>query len=90
MSEDSTATDDFPHTVESSRAWMDSAAMFHRNEEYYRGLVCEIGRMFGDAAYTDDAGELHDSVLCAKVPELVREALEKRTRPIGGGTVLSS
>jgi hypothetical protein len=76
------AIDEFPHTVESSRAWMDTAAQFSRNEDYYRGLVVQIGEMLGDPAFTDDAGELHDSVLCAKVPALVREALAKRSRPM--------
>lgn len=72
------------HNEHTSRGWMESAAQFHRNEEYYRGLVEQIGEMLGDAAFTDDGGELHDSVLCAKVPELVRGALAKRTRPMGG------
>lgn len=49
-------------------AWMDSAAMFNRNSDFYRGIVVEIGEMFGEAAKT--------SVLALRVPELVREHLK--------------
>lgn len=77
-----------PGTVEQAIAerngWADSAAQFSRNEDYYRGLVVKIGEMIGDAAFTDDAGQLHDTVLCAKVPELVAEMIAKRTRPMFG------
>lgn len=76
------AIDEFPHTAETSRGWMETAAFHSRNEDYYRSLVVKIGEMIGDAAYTDDAGDLHDSVLCAKVPELVAEMIAKRTRPM--------
>lgn len=55
--------------------WIESAAMFHRNEEYYRGLVDQIGEMLGVDAYTADDGVIHDSVLRAKVPELVKQRL---------------
>jgi len=61
----------FPHTAESSAAWMDSAAVFSRNADFYRGIVVQIGEMFGDAAKTSDDGSLQDSVLALKVPGLV-------------------
>jgi hypothetical protein len=48
-----------------------------KNSEYYRGLVVEIGEKFGVAARTADDGSVADGVLCAKVPELVAEALRK-------------
>lgn len=51
--------------------WYDTAAQHFRNEEYYRGLVVKIGEMLGDEAYVSDDGSKQDSVLCAKVPELV-------------------
>lgn len=56
------------------KGWKDMAAQMSRNAEYYRGLVIKIGDMFGEAAYTADDGSKSQSVLCAKVPELV-EAL---------------
>lgn len=68
-----------PTTIEDAvrerNAWIDSAAMFHRNEEYYRGLIDQIGAMLGPDAYTSEDGAVHDSVLRAKVPELVRARL---------------
>lgn len=53
--------------------WIDSAAMFQRNSDYYRGLVVEIGELFGEEAKTSDDGSVQDGVLCAKVPELVKK-----------------
>jgi hypothetical protein len=68
-----------PKTLEQAiaerNAWVESAAMFSRNEEYYRGLVVQIGEMFGEAAYIADDGSRSQDVLCAKVPELVRAAV---------------
>lgn len=57
-------------------AWKATAAQMDRDVAYYRGLVDEIGAMLGEAAYTADDGSTHDSVLRAKVPELVRATLE--------------
>lgn len=51
--------------------WEQTAHGFSDNCDYYRGLVQEIGRIFGKAAKTADDGEEHEHVLCAKVPELV-------------------
>lgn len=76
------AIDEFPHTAESSRGWMETAAQFSRNEDFYRGIVCQIGEMFGDEAYRSDDGSLQDSVLALKVPDLVRKALADRRRPL--------
>lgn len=69
-----------PETIEEAvrqrNAWIDSAAMFHRNAEYYRDLLDEIGAMLGPDAYTSDDGSIQDSVLRAKLPELTRAALK--------------
>jgi len=54
------------------RHWFDTAAQHARNEEYYRGLVQEIGLMLGKDAFISDDGSVQQDVLCAKVPELVR------------------
>lgn len=56
-------------------AWYETAAQHCRNEVYYRGLVQQIGALLGPEAYTDDSGGVHEEVLCAKVPELVRKLL---------------
>lgn len=54
-------------------AWQDTAAQHARNRDYYRALVVECGEAIGEAAYTQDDGGRVEDVLCAKVPELVRE-----------------
>ena len=68
-----------PDTIEKAVAerngWINAAAMYCRNEEYYRKLVQEIGQMLGLDAFTADDGGVHEDVLCAKVPELVRARL---------------
>lgn len=51
--------------------WIDSAAQFSRNEEFYRGLIQKIGEGFGIAAKTCDDGGISEDVLVTKVPELV-------------------
>ena len=56
--------------------WYDTAAQNQRNTDYYRGLVQEIGKIFGDAAYLSDGGSVQQDVLCAKVPELVKALLK--------------
>lgn len=53
--------------------WERSAADFHRNAEFYRGIVRRIGDTFGIAARTSDDGSVQDDVLALKVPELVHE-----------------
>ena len=59
--------------------WMATAAMHARNEAYYRSLIDEIGKMLGPEAYISDDGSVQEDVLCAKVPELVRELTALRT-----------
>lgn len=56
--------------------WIGIARQHLRNEEYYRGLLDECGQAIGEAAFTQDDGGKSDSVLRAKIPELVR-ALKK-------------
>ena len=55
--------------------WIESAAMFHRNETYYRGLLEQIAETIGVAAYTADDGSVYDTPLCIKLPELVKARL---------------
>jgi hypothetical protein len=58
--------------------WMDIGAQFAGSAEFYRGIVEEIGEMFGLAAKTADDGTVGDSVLALKVPGLVRELIAER------------
>lgn len=63
--------------LDNTAAWMEDAARYARNADFYRSIVVEIGEMFGDAAKTSDDGSLQDDVLALKVPGLVRRALDE-------------
>lgn len=55
--------------------WYDTAAEMSRNAEFYRGIVIQIGEMFGPAARTADDGTVTEDVLALKVSELVASLL---------------
>lgn len=57
--------------------WKATAEQESRNRDYYRSLVVQIGEMLGPVAYTQDDGGIVTDVLCAKVPGLVAELLNK-------------
>lgn len=57
--------------------WKETAAFHCRNELFYRGLITQIGEMFGKEAYISDDGSVQQDVLALKVPELVAELLRK-------------
>jgi hypothetical protein len=59
--------------VRSAQAWEESAAFHLRNEQFWRGLVMQIGEPFGVAAKTSDDGSIQEDVLGLKVPELVEK-----------------
>ena len=73
-----------PETLEQAiaqrNAWCDTAAQHLKNEDYYRGLVIKIGAMLGPDAYISDDGSVQDSVLCAKVPDLVARLVSSPQR----------
>lgn len=54
--------------------WVESARHFANGQEFYQGIVRQIGRLFGEVACTSDDGSVQGDVLALKVPELV-EAL---------------
>lgn len=51
--------------------WRDTANQHCRNQAYYASLIDRIGRLFGAAAHIADDGSMQDSILRAKIPELV-------------------
>lgn len=55
--------------------WVESAAMFSRDADYYRGLVDQIAEAIGVEAFTSDDGSIQDSPVRAKLPELVSAKL---------------
>ena len=58
-------------------AWIETARQHANNEEYYRGLLDRIGERVGPSAYVSDDGSVQDSVLRAKVPDLVSALLDE-------------
>ena len=58
-------------------SWIETAAEFDSNSNFYHGIVIQIGEMFGEAAKTSDDGSVQQDVLALKVPELVRDALQE-------------
>lgn len=61
--------------------WKASVELATKNEAYFRGLVDEIGELFGTDARIADDGTVGDGILRAKVPELVK-ALAERLRDV--------
>lgn len=59
-------------------AWMETAAQYAKNAEYYRSLVVSCGEAIGESAHICDDGRTRsEDVLCAKVPSLVRELVAR-------------
>jgi hypothetical protein len=56
-------------------AWKETARQHCQNEEYYRGLLDEIGNILGPEAFISDDGSVQQDVVRAKLPELVRSRL---------------
>lgn len=57
-------------------AWLDTAAVESRNVMYYQELIDTIGKHIGIEAFIADDGSVSDSVLRAKVPELVKKLVD--------------
>jgi hypothetical protein len=56
--------------------WMDTAAQYARNEDYYRGLLDACAPVLGEAVFIADDGSRSDEPLRAKIPELVAKLAE--------------
>jgi hypothetical protein len=52
--------------------WMETARQHLRNEQYYSGLLDQIGEILGPEAFTADDGSVQQEVVRARLPELVR------------------
>ena len=71
-------------------AWENSAARAYRDVDFYRGIVIQIGELFGVEAKTSDDGSIQEDVLALKVPELVnalraeRDALKAKADALAG------
>ena len=58
-------------------AWMESAAEYCRDVEFYRGLLDECAEHLGTAAYISDDGSIQDEPVRLKIPELVAKLTYK-------------
>lgn len=56
--------------------WEEDARQYCINADYYRSIVVAIGEMLGQEAKLRDDGSTALDVLCAKVPELVRNYIK--------------
>lgn len=53
--------------------WMETAAMFSKNADFYRGMLEQCARLLGPSVYVSDDGSVQEDPLMLKIPELVRE-----------------
>jgi len=56
--------------------WMATAAQAQRNTNYYRDLLIKCGEAIGEKAYISDDGSKQQDVLCAKIPDLVKNIIK--------------
>jgi hypothetical protein len=61
--------------------WIETARQCCGNEEYYRGLLDQIGAILGPEAYRSDDGSVQDEVVRAALPDLVKARLAKMSDP---------
>lgn len=59
-------------------AWMDDAAMYARNAEFYRGLLEKCASHLGPEVFISDDGSVRDDPLLLKVPDMVRDLSVRR------------
>ena len=57
------------------QGWEATATEMSDGVDFYRGVVHEIGNMFGLRARISDDGSIQEEVLALKVPELVQELI---------------
>lgn len=55
--------------------WVDTASMHYRNEEYYRNICIELGKILGPDVYVCDDGSISDDVLIDKLIEVAKSKL---------------
>jgi len=70
-----------PTTIEEAiqqrNNWIESAALFSRNEEFYRGILDKIAREIGVEAFIADDGTVNESPIRLKLPELVKKIFKR-------------
>lgn len=51
--------------------WIETAAMYGRNANYYHELLARCGKAIGNRAFIADDGTRNQDVLCDKIPEII-------------------
>jgi hypothetical protein len=60
--------------------WVESAAQFSRNADFYRGLLAECAKHLGPDVFICDDGSVSQDPLMLKIPELVATLKEQGRR----------
>ena len=68
-------------------AWMDTAAMFSRNADFYRGLLDECAKHLGQEVFTADDGTVMDEPLRLKIPPAVADLVTHNAALTGAAKV---
>ena len=64
-------------------AWIETAAQFHGNEQYYSGLIDSVAPALGPAMYTQDDGGVVPEPLRACLPKAVAALMAERDEARG-------
>jgi hypothetical protein len=51
--------------------WIQTASLYSKNAEWYKGLLEEIAVNYHPEAFTDDTGVIHENTFVSKLPELI-------------------
>ena len=68
----------FEELQRSRDAWQETARFHCNNEAYWRGLVMQIGDLFGDDAKRSDDGSMQEDPIGPRVVELVQKMVSER------------
>lgn len=60
-----------------TNSWQETARRYASDADFYRGIVQQVGELFGDKVKTSDDGSVQDQVLALKVFDAVRELMEE-------------
>lgn len=66
--------------------WIDIAAQHAQNEEFYRDLLVQCGKLLGPEVYVSDDGSIQDEPLLLKIPEVLARHLRRRLLPLTATT----
>lgn len=56
--------------------WIETAAQFARNSDFYRDLLIQVARCLGPEVFISDDGSVQDEPLLLKIPELIERLVK--------------